>query len=187
MMSLINRYGGIIAIMDRSKRAIQIDDDQARSPEPDQRIDSRALIVWRITGAIVSFFGWLVVIGSFILTAKLAWPWFIPVILTALALLFTILVVGIIPAVRLHRWRYAVRDAEIDLKQGVFVIRRTLIPMVRVQHVDTIQGPFLRRYNLATVTIATAAGQHEIPALTSAVADELRDQIAVLARVFDDV
>jgi len=37
-----------------------------------------------------------------------------------------------------------------------------------------------------TVTISTAATTHEIPALPSEVADRLRNDIAVRARVIDD-
>lgn len=155
--------------------------------EPDQRIDPQALTVWRISGGIVSFFAWLIVLGGVVLTIQFSWPWYIVSILALLALLFTISAIVIIPAVRFRRWRYAVSETEIDLKHGVFVVKRTLIPMVRVQHVDTVQGPLLRRYQLATVTVATAAGQHEIPALTVEAADALRDSIADLARVSEDV
>ena len=37
--------------------------------------------------------------------------------------------------------------------------------MIRVQHVDTVQGPILRKYQLASVIVNTAATAHEIPAL----------------------
>lgn len=161
--------------------------ERSLRPEPDQKIDPRALTVWRMTGAIVSFCAWLVAIGVTILTVKFTWPWYIIPILTVLAVLLTVLEIVIIPTVRVRRWRYAVSETEIDLKRGVFVVERTLIPMVRVQHVDTVQGPFLRRYQLASVTIATAGGHHEIPALPVLVADELRDKIAQLARVSEDV
>lgn len=155
--------------------------------EPRQRIDTQALKVWRLTGGVVSLFAWLFVIGMTGLTIRFGWLWMIPVGLAVLALLFSILQIVIIPAIRWRRWRYEVSENEVDLKYGVFVVTRTLIPMVRVQHVDTIQGPFLRMYNLASVTISTAAGQHEIPALALEAADELRDRIAELARVADDV
>lgn len=135
----------------------------------------------------MSLFAWLFVIGMTGLTIRFGWLWMIPVGLAVLALLFSILQIVIIPAIRWRRWRYEVSENEVDLKYGVFVVTRTLIPMVRVQHVDTIQGPFLRMYNLASVTISTAAGQHEIPALALEAADELRDRIAELARVADDV
>ena len=58
--------------------------------------------------------------------------------------------------------------------------------MVRVQHVDTEQGPLLRKYNLATVTISTAATVHGIPALDIEEAEEMRHAISRLARVADE-
>jgi len=39
---------------------------------------------------------------------------------------------------------------------------------------------------LSAVTISTAAGNHEIPALAEEVADELRDRISILARVVEE-
>lgn len=57
-----------------------------------------------------------------------------------------------------------------------------------MQHVDTHQGPILRKYKLATVTVSTAATVHEIPALDLEEAEELRFFISNLARVaVDDV
>lgn len=58
--------------------------------------------------------------------------------------------------------------------------------MARVQHVDMKQGPILRKYRLATITITTAATKHEIPALDIEEADELRLSISRLARVAKD-
>jgi membrane protein YdbS with pleckstrin-like domain len=95
-------------------------------------------------------------------------------------------VITVIPALRWKRWRYEVRENEIELKRGIFVIKRTLVPMIRVQHVDTRQGPILKKYRLATVTISTAATVHEIPALDVEEAEELRFFISQLARVADD-
>lgn len=65
-------------------------------------------------------------------------------------------------------------------------MKRTLVPMVRVQHVDTVQGPILKRYRLSTITISTAATVHEIPALDVEEAEELRHSISRLARVAED-
>lgn len=156
-------------------------------PEPSERIDPNALTVWRITGSVTSLIVWLIVLGLAAVTAKFGWVWAIPAGAGACALVYSVLQIVVIPAVRWRRWRYAINESEIDLKHGVFVVKRTLIPMVRVQHVDTTQGPLLRRYNLASVAISTAAGQHEIPALVEETADALRDRIAELAQVTDDV
>ena len=90
------------------------------------------------------------------------------------------------PEVRYRRWRWEVREEEIRLQEGLVVVSQTVIPMVRVQHVDTAQGPIMRSLGLSDVHIWTAAGKHTIPALADDHAAQLRDRIAVLARVTDD-
>ena len=76
--------------------------------------------------------------------------------------------VGVVPELRWSRWRYEVRDEEIDLRHGTLRITRTLVPMLRVQHVDTTQGPIDQALGLATVVVHTAAGATTIPALEEA-------------------
>ena len=58
--------------------------------------------------------------------------------------------------------------------------------MVRVQHVDTSQGPILKKYDLANISISTAATTHVIPMLVTEEADRLRARISELARVAED-
>ena len=84
--------------------------------------------------------------------------------------------------IRHHIWRYEVFENEIEIQHGLIRVTRVIVPMVRVQHVDTSQGPLLRRYRLASVQISTAATVHDIPALELEEADELRDYISRLAR-----
>jgi len=61
------------------------------------------------------------------------------------------------------------------------------VPMLRVQHVDTTQGPLDQALGLATVVVHTAAGTTTIPALTEGDAGRLRDRIAALARTADEL
>jgi membrane protein YdbS with pleckstrin-like domain len=92
-----------------------------------------------------------------------------------------------LPLVRWRTWRYEVRDEEIDLLRGAVVVRRTLIPMTRVQHVDTQRTPLSDLFELRSVTVHTAAGSHAIPALRPGDAAAIRDRIALLAREPDEV
>jgi len=92
-----------------------------------------------------------------------------------------------VPELRWRRWRYEIRDEEIDLRHGTVRITRTLVPMLRVQHVDTTQGPLDQALGLATVVVHTAAGTTTIPALTEGDAGRLRDRIATLARTADEL
>ena len=70
--------------------------------------------------------------------------------------------------------------------RGAFVVKRTLIPIRRVQHVDTESGPLQDSFGLATVTFHTAAGGVAIPALLKSEAETVRAQVAALARTRDD-
>ena len=154
--------------------------------QPANRISVKGLKVWRLYGIMETIFLLVVAIGACVLSYLFDGSWWIYVISMVAVLLFAYFFIYLFPKVRWKRWRYEVRESEIELQHGIFIIKRTLIPMVRVQHVDTAQGPILRKYDLAEITISTAATNHTIPALVTAEADELRGRISVLARVAED-
>ncbi len=154
--------------------------------EPQKRISDKALSVWRITGAITSVIIVILAGGVIWLSNVFSWPIWVVISAVAVIILHVYLYVYLFPLLRWKRWRYEVREQEIELQQGVFVVKRTLVPMIRVQHVDTRQGPLLKKYGLATVDVSTAATVHEIPALPVEEAEELRQFISRLARVADE-
>jgi len=154
--------------------------------EPQKRISPKALKVWKIYGVFETLIVAAVAAGAITLTVMFEWPQWIIAAAVAVLILFTYLFVFFIPTIKWKRWRYEVREQEIELQRGIFIVKRTLVPMVRVQHVDTVQGPILKKYELATITISTAATVHEIPALNVEEADELRNSISQLARVAED-
>lgn len=154
--------------------------------QPKNRISVKGLKVWRLYGMIETFVVALLAIGAGVLTYFFEWPSWLYAIYVAFPVLFGFLFIYLFPKIRWQRWRYEVREQEIELQHGLFIIKRTLVPMVRVQHVDTEQGPILRKYNLAEISISTAATTHTIPALITEEADDLRARISVLARVAED-
>jgi uncharacterized protein len=154
--------------------------------EPQKRISERALTVWKISACIHSLVVWLLAGGLTTITVFFDWPYWIIGAALGFAAVYSYLFIILLPTLRWKRWRYEVREQEIELQYGVFIIKKTLIPMIRVQHVDTQQGPLLRKYKLSTVTISTAATVHEIPALDMEEAESLRTSISRLARVADE-
>ncbi len=156
--------------------------------EPAERLDPRAKTLWRISNAL----GTLPLLaggafGSLVLLRVADAPFlfgFLPFLAAAaLAAVF----VGVGPDLRWRRWRYEIREDEVDLQRGIFWISRTLVPLARIQHVDTRQGPLQRRFGLATVVFYTAAGPNEIPELSAPVAAEVRDRIAELTKEQDEL
>jgi len=153
---------------------------------PAEHIDSRAVPYWRWSASINSLFLFLIPAAYYAAVRLWHWPVWITVVLLVLSLALTAFSIIFKPEIMWKTWRYDVTEQEIDLLHGVFIKTRTLIPMVRVQHVDTEQGPLLRHFGLSTVTISTAAGTHQIPALADETAALLRDRISELARVVDE-
>jgi membrane protein YdbS with pleckstrin-like domain len=149
-------------------------------PEPTQTLAPAARWAWRASGL-----GGCIAAGVVLAMASQALPdgWTVP--LAALLAVALVVAVGVAPELRWRRWRWEVRAHEIDLQRGVLVFRRTLIPMERVQHVETERGVIGQALDLATVKIHTAAGAHEIPLLADYDAGRLRARIAELARTAD--
>lgn len=154
--------------------------------EPKKRISKKGLKVWRLYGIIETAVIFLLAIGAGVMTYFFEWPTWLYAVYAGVTIFFGFILIYLFPKIRWERWRYEVREQEIELQHGLFIIKRTLVPMVRVQHVDTEQGPILRKYDLAEISISTAATTHTIPALVTAEADELRGMISVLARVAED-
>ena len=154
--------------------------------QPKNQISRKGLTVWRLYGIIETIVIALIAIGAGVMTYFFEWPEWLYAIYAGVIILSGILLIYLFPKIRWQRWRYEVREQEIELQHGIFIVKRTLVPMVRVQHVDTEQGPILRKYDLAEISISTAATTHTIPALVTAEADELRGRISVLARVAED-
>jgi uncharacterized protein len=149
------------------------------TPEPSRRLASTARWLWRAQGLGMTV---AAVIAGVVLSSQLGGPlWML------LPLAVAVVGIGLVPELRWARWRYEVRDEEIDLRHGTVRITRTLVPMLRVQHVDTTQGPLDQALGLATVVVHTAAGTTTIPALGEADAGRLRDRIAALARTADEL
>lgn len=154
--------------------------------QPKFQLPKKAQTVWRLYGVIQTFIIALLTGGIVFLTVRFDWPQWIMWIAIALVILSIAFSVIVFPSIRWRIWRYEVREQEIEIQSGLFVVKRTLIPMVRVQHVDTEQGPILKKYMLANISISSAATVHTIPMLKVEDADELRTKISELARVAED-
>lgn len=153
---------------------------------PANPLDPKVKTAWRLEALL----GWaiplLLAIAFPAIAAVVGIPQWIPLLVLAVVLTLAILSVGPFPEIRYRRWRWEVREEEVRLREGLIIVTQTVIPMVRVQHVDTAQGPIMRWLGLTDVHISTAANKHTIPALSDEHAAQLRDRIATLARVTDD-
>ena len=78
-----------------------------------------------------------------------------------------------------------IRDREhyIFIRRGIIWRHTIVIPLVRVQNIDTEQGPLLSLFKMLDLSVFTAAEQQRIPGIEQEHIDTLRDKIARLTRL----
>lgn len=61
------------------------------------------------------------------------WPYWITGVLGIIWVIGSVISVYAIPKIRHRIWRYEVHENEIDIQSGIFIVKRVIVPMVRVQ------------------------------------------------------
>lgn len=149
-----------------------------------ERLPDRALRSWRASALLsgVPFVAIAVVIGVAV-PGLPAWARALIVVVPVALLVAELLA----QPVRYRLWWYSVDAEELTLQHGWPFTRETVVPMVRVQHVSVSHGPLARYFRLADLRVSTAAGTVEIPSLDREQAERIRQQVAELARIVDDL
>lgn len=155
---------------------------------PQNRISSRAIRVWIISEVIQNIIGFAVLGVLFYLNNLFSWKEWIGWVL--IILLFVSIPAAIwsfiSPFIKYKSWRYDVDEEYVKMKSGVWQEKHLLIPMTKVQSVETVQGPIMRKYGLYSVTMGTMGSSHTIPALPEGEAVSLRNQIAKYAKIKEE-
>ena len=90
-----------------------------------------------------------------------------------------------IPRIRYERYRYIIDSANIRVREGIFWIKETIIPMERLHKLQVSQGPVDRMFNLSSVKVTTAGGDGVIKFLAddeaALIAEHLKDKINQIA------
>lgn len=149
----------------------------------------------RLSRRVVAYWRWrwlLSLVPTLLLLAALAivFPWGDPWLRwSAFLVVATAGFVGmvILPPIRFRVFWYAISPTEIDIQHGIIFIKRSVIPMHRVQSLRVERGPIAEHYRMATLRISTAASTLSVSGLDRPEADALCTRISQLADVADDV
>lgn len=143
-----------------------------------ERLNPRVRIVWLVgalsTAAILGIV--FALADTFLLAVG---RWLGPVAFLAAALLGLVAVF-----LRYRVWRFEVREDGLYIERGVLTRVKTVVPFVRVQHVDSRRDPVERLVGLASVVVYTAGSRGAdvtIPGLTPDRAEDLQDRLRRLA------
>lgn len=153
---------------------------------PQGRLSKDAVKVWIVKETISSLIV-LMILGVLLYFdysyAWKEWIGWIIIVLTIISVLFSIWSIFIEPFLLYKNWRYDVNAEFLQLKSGAINEVHQLVPMTKIQSVETNQGPFLRKYGLYSISVKTMGSSHSIPALPKDVAIKLRNQIAHYAKI----
>jgi membrane protein YdbS with pleckstrin-like domain len=84
------------------------------------------------------------------------------------------------PAKTYRRLRYRLTDRILQVTRGWTFHTDTVVPLVRVQHLDVVRGPVDKMFGIATLVVHTAGTHNSIvtvPGLAPDRAEEMRDII----------
>lgn len=142
-----------------------------------RRLDPRVRVTWLVgAGAIAVVLGALAGVAAAFATVSV---WLGP------AVAVVVFALGVAHAIARYRiWRYEVRDDALYLDRGVLTRVRTVVPHVRIQHVDASRGPLERALGLSSVVVYTAGSRGAdvtVPGLTADEAEDLQTRLKHLA------
>ena len=151
-----------------------------------KQMPERIKKVWRNSSLTTTIILLLIGIGSSLFIQWLdhlqgIWLWIFGTYFAVLVLIL-IFTLALIPY-RYKYYRYEITAEDLAFQKGYFFRSITYVPINRIQHVETEQGPYLRKENLMEIVIYTAATSHHIAGLDVEEAMELRNQIIELVKV----
>lgn len=141
-------------------------------------LDARVRGMWMLRAVVFGLVVGVVLTGiTFVLTPPFFW------VGAAIGLLVVLL--GVVHAHLLYRsWEYHIRADSMYLDRGVLTKVQTVVPYVRVQHIDTSRGPLDRAFGLSSLVVYTAGSRGAdvtIPGLTPEEATDLQTRLKALA------
>lgn len=98
-------------------------------------------------------------------------------------ILFQLTNTFIYPSFEYKQWSYDIDQDKVEFCQGIYITKRTLIPTIRIQHLNISQGPINRPLGLANINITTAGGSFTIPNLDKEEAEKLSDYLKEIIQV----
>jgi uncharacterized protein len=157
---------------------------------PANPVSRRAIAQWALEGLVQ--FAILLAVGllvawwdpGFAPDTLTRWRWVLPVVLGLVGLVFVV----IEPAwrYRVHRWE--VTDDVVFTRTGWLTREWRVVPVSRIQTVDTHRGVLQRMFGLATLVVQTAshAGSSHVVGLPAELAVRLSFDLAHRANLLED-
>ncbi|ACD51441.1 MULTISPECIES: PH domain-containing protein [Clostridium] len=140
----------------------------------------KSWVISRSIGTILFLF--ISLTAFYIMKSKFEIHWVIrneKYILLAVGIIGLLSIIDVIvnPIIEYKTWVYELTSDKIDFTQGIFTKKRTIVPIIKIEHIKINRGPINSRLGLANIEIFTAGGSHEIPNIEVKVAEEIGEYL----------
>lgn len=114
------------------------------------------LLICNIRNAIILTI--LFLVGMLFYSEKMNMPLFAQSMI--IILIFTLFVSKAI--LNTKYWKYSYDNEKITYTRGFYAVTKTVIPLMRIQQIVTINNPLLNRYNLVKLSVITTTATHSL-------------------------
>lgn len=145
-----------------------------------QKIDALSIKSWRI-GGLIEFAIVLCVcipVAFLIASSNLSPLWhYLAKAAMIIAVCFSIADIFIFPVIEYRQWGYILEDDRVVIRHGIFFVKETVIPIIRIQNITISQGPINRKLGLCEIRISLASGVFSIKGLDRQTADTISEKL----------
>ena len=145
--------------------------------EPAHRVSVRAPAYWRVQAAVGAAVAWALAVIAAWVTVATSQGWWTPLLWigAALLVLAPIAALTVAPAIRFRVHRWQVTEIAVHVRYGWLTRTDEIVPLSRVQTVDSTVGPLMRAFGLRTVTVQTASSHGTVA--IACLDDEVAQQV----------
>jgi uncharacterized protein len=115
---------------------------------------------------------WLVIAPEFFMAGPL----------TAIAIILALWLIVVVPGRQYQRWGYTLGSDMLRVARGYLFHTDTIVPFVRVQHIDVGQGPIERMFGVSHLVVHTAGTDNSIVTLPGLAPDRAADMRETIRR-----
>lgn len=152
------------------------------------RVEKRVMIAWRIS----RFISTLILIGLIVFIKTIVVdtgameevtfmePELFETILTVIAwgcIIYSVLGFIFYPWIEYCQWGYQITEDKVMIRKGIFFLKTSMIPIVRIQHISMSQGPIFRALGLHKIEISVATSNFEIIGIKKETAEKIVESL----------
>lgn len=147
------------------------------------RLNSKAKTSWFLGRLITTLIIATILIGGYFTLKEVFHFGFViryktPIIIVIILILILLLInTFIYPIIEYNQWKYMITEDKVDFTEGIYYTKRTIVPIIRIQHIKVEEGPINKFFKLANITLGTAGGSHVIPNIEIEKAKEISDYL----------